>query len=400
MAQYKCENCNALRDKPVCPKCGADTHLIDLPEPSLDELAERVSRKAAAAETAGTKPGAPPPKPAPKPAAPPLRPDPPPLRESVSTAQAPRPVPPPRPRVVPTPAPPAEPAPQPQPEASSEIMGLDAFHTLLDRGVKAVIICGASGSGKSEIAYGYIRANSLYHGKSQTLALRATLRTDAALGATNPGEIWFQPIDHRRAFLDPSGEFFTKLSPNQRQLNQRPDVTEADFLFVQRAVANLAGIVLVVNLTSVVDDRVPYPWKGQEEDLSFVLAALRWLRWDKEARPPALGFTPNVAQRVSLFPRLDKRVLVLFSKADQLTKYTNQPPLDFARKRLPMLHGALMTHARRFRYDFCHTMRQVDPVTAIAVDPCGVLLPMNWLLDDWLRWLPVQLPTGWIGGGR
>jgi hypothetical protein len=35
-----------------------------------------------------------------------------------------------------------------------------------------------------------------------------------------------------------------------------------------------------------------------------------------------------------------------------------------------------------------------------AVDPCGVLLPINWLLEDPFGWLPLQLPTSMIGGGK
>jgi hypothetical protein len=279
------------------------------------------------------------------------------------------------------------------------VEGLDEFHAVLDRGTKAVIICGASHSGKSEIAAGYIRANNVYRGKAQNLTLRATLRTDDALTATPDQAVWYQIIDDKRTFLDPSGEFFRRLSPDDRQRLGLPDVTEADFQFVHRAVTQLAGLILVVDLTSALDQRHQAPWRRQENDLKFVLSAMRWLRWDKKARPDAIGVSTNIAQRVSALPRIDKRVLVLFSKADQLTKLTNQNPLDFARKRLPTLHGALMTHTRRFRYDFCNTMIKTAGGD-VEVDPCGVLLPMDWLLDDPFRWLPFQLPTSWIGGGR
>lgn len=375
MAQYKCENCNELRDSVICPKCGADTHLVDEPLP---------------ADEGGAVP------------------EPEPLRESVRTAQArPRP----RPRLVAPQADPAgaegpnaeprprEPQPQAQAPAVSDVVGLEEFHAMLDRGTKAIIICGDGNSGKSEIAHGYIRANNVYRGRAQNLTLRAALRTDDALGATGPGEVWYQVIDNNRAFLDPSGEFFWKLSPDARQRLGLPDVTEANFQFVQRSVAALAGIVIVVDLTNAVDPRHPAPWRRQEEDLKFVLSALRWLRWDKEARPNAIGVSTNIAQRVSALPRIDKRVLVLFSKADQLAKFTNQNPLAFARKRLPVLHGALMTHTHRFRYDFCNTMIKT-PQGDQATDPCGVLLAMDWLLDAPFRWLPFQLPTSRIGGGR
>ena len=381
MTQYKCENCNELRDDDVCAVCGADTHPVDASEPLLDQLAARVSRRAAEAESA------PPPlydvpPPPPPPSFARATPPPPPAQgqAGVPVLHAPRPA-------------------APVAASTADIVGLDEFHALLDRGTKAVVICGEAQSGKSEIAFGYIRANDVYRGKAQNLTLRATLRTDDALGATNPQEIWYQVIDDKRAFLDPSGEFFRRLSPSERQRHQLPDVTDADFQFVQRAVSALAGVVLVVNLTAAVDPQHPAAWRRQEEDLKFILSALRWLRWDRDARPDAIGVSTNIAQRVSMFPRIDKRVLVLFSKADQLPKFTNQTPLDFARRRLPVLHGALMTHARRFRYDFCNTMIKTAQGDQ-ATDPCGLLLPMEWLLDDRFRWLPFQLPTSWIGGGK
>jgi hypothetical protein len=363
MAEYRCENCNEPRDAPICPVCGADTELVSGADPFGDTVLDAV---------------------------PPPPPPPPPQRARAAEGpwlEAPEPT------VV---APRAVPAPAHVP---SDIVGLEEFHALLDRGTKAIVICGDPRSGKSEIASGYIRANNIYRGKAQNLTLRASLRTEFALGATLPQEVWYQIIDDKRTFLDPSGEFFHRLSPDERQRLGLPDVTEGDFRFVQRAVGALAGIVLVVDLTSAVDPRHPSPWRRQEDDLKFVLSALRWLRWDKEARPEAIGVSTNIAQRVHALPRIDKRVLVLFSKADQLTKFTNQSPLEFARRRLPILHGALMTHAHRFRYDFCNTMIKTDAGDQ-AVDPCGVLLPMDWLLDDPFRWLPWQLPTSRIGGGR
>ncbi|HUR83291.1 MAG TPA: zinc ribbon domain-containing protein [Thermoanaerobaculia bacterium] len=361
MPRYRCENCNEPRDAAVCPKCGADTRLLD--DAALDDLVSRVSRQAAAAEA-----------PRPKPAAP-----------AVETPRADAP-PPPAPH-------------SPSVASANAIIGLDEFHALLGRGTEAVIICGAARTGKSEIAAGYIRANTIYLGKAQNVTLRAVLRTEYALGATNPDEVWYQVIDDQRAFLDPSGEFFRRLSPDERQRHGLPDVTDEDFAFIQRAVRQLAGIVLVVDLTSAVDPRAAAPWRRQEDDLKFVLSALRWLRFDRLARPETIGISTNIASRVSTLSRIDKRVLVLFSKADQLGgKFTNQSPLDFARKRLPVLHAALMTHARRFRYDFCNTMIKTESGDQ-AVDPCGVLLPMTWLLDRSFSWLP-QLPTSMIGGGK
>jgi hypothetical protein len=416
MARYQCENCNELRDQEVCPKCGALTHV--LPEDALDKLVSDVARKAAAAEAV-------------KPIAVHATPTAAPRRESAAPARIAAPA---RAVVVPSapshestshestsharpqparpepvhaaapepaaarPVPPPEPSPAPAP--ATTIVGLDEFHGLLDRGREAVIICGNAQSGKSEIAYGYVRANNVYQGKSENLMLRAALSKEGSLGSTISGEVWFQPIDKKHVFLDPSGEFFQLLSRRYRQELGLRDIGETDFRFVQRAAKKLAGVILVVDLTSVVDPRQQYPWRGQETDLSFVLSALRWLRWDETARPDALSVTTNIADRVAKLPRIDKRVLVLFSKADQLTKYTNQSPLEFARHRLPTLHAALMTHAHRFRYDYCHTMLKGDAGRDEAVDPCGVLLPINWVLHDPFHWLPLQLPTSVIGGGK
>jgi hypothetical protein len=365
MPRYTCDSCNEPRDAAICEVCGADTRPLDGVEDPLEELATRVGRNAATPEPA-------------------IAPPPPPRAPRVDA---------------PAPAPLRAIEPAPAVAAEQDIAGLDEFHALLDRGVKAIVVCGGPKTGKSEIAAGFIRANNVYRGKAQNLTLRASLRTEYALGATNPGEVWYQVIDHKRTFLDPSGEFFRRLSPDERQRFSLPDVTDADFRFVQRAVRALAGIVLVVDLTQAVDPRHGSAWRRQEDDLKFVLSALRWLRWDREARPENLGVSTNIAQRVSALKRIDAPVLVLFSKADQLTKLTNQSALAFAKRRLPTLHGALMTHARRYRYDFCNTMIQTDKGDE-AVDPCGVLLPMEWLLDDHFRWLPLQLPSRWIGGGK
>lgn len=384
-ALYRCDSCNADRTDGVCPICGSDTRRIDAAAVSLEGLAATVSRSAGGrlenlphteerkviAHPSASR--------APEPEAEPRR--------------EPEP---PRPR-------PAPPAPAPPPaadETNKDIRGLDEFHALLDRGMRAIVVCGKGKTGKSELAAGFIRANNIYRGRAQNLTLRATLRTEYVLGATNADEVWYQIIDDKLAFLDPSGEFFKLLSPDYRQRFKLPDITESDFRFVQRAVAGLAGIVLAVDLTSTIDQRQTFAWRQQEDDLKFVLSALRWLRFDKQARPEAVGLSTNISQRVEGLPRLDVPVLVLFTKADRLKQLTIQSPLTFAKQRLPMLHGALMTHAKRYRYDFCHTMEQT-PEGDQAVDrPCGVLLPLEWLMRDRFRWLPLQLPTRWLGGGK
>ncbi len=362
MTRYRCDSCNEDRDAPVCIKCGADTRDLSLEEaaaglrPSLDEtrVVPPPPRNA----------GVPPADPAPSRRRP----------EPAEAADAPDPV--------------------------SEIHGLDEFHALLDRGVKAVVMCGGAQTGKSEIAAGFVRARNVYRGDAQFLTLRAPLRTDYALGGTTPDHVWYQVIDDKTTFLDPSGEFFRRLSLEERQKFGLPDVTENDFQFMQRAARQLAGVVCVVDLTKAVDIRSSAPWRRQEDDLNFILAAMRWLRWDKLALPPHLGLSVNIAQRVKALPMLDVPVLVLFSKGDQLTRITNESPLRFAKRRLPVLHGAVMTHARRFRYDFCHTMIRSGGQDRAVDHPCGVLLPVEWILRRPFRWLPMQLPSRLLGGGK
>lgn len=370
MTLYHCDSCNAGRDDEVCEKCGRETRPVD-------------PAAAPVMQPTATVPLAPPP-PVPEP----------PRIEPVA-----------QPRYEPPPfedPPPPEggEAPTESTRPAENIRGLDEFHALLDRGMEAVIVCGTGKTGKSEIAAGFTRANNVYRGKSVILTMRATLRTDYVLGATNADEVWYQIIDDKRLFLDPSGEFFHLLSLEYRRRFGLPDLTDNDFAFVKRAVSRMAGIVLVVDLTRALDDRDFTAWRQQENDLSFVLPALRWLRGEKEARPDAIGVTTNIAQRANALPMIDKPVLVLFSKADQLTRYVNLSPLEFAKQRLPILHGALMTHARRFRYDFCHTMTRTPSGDQEVDNPCGVLLPIEWLLHDPFRWLPFRLPTRLLGGGK
>ncbi|HEX6159808.1 MAG TPA: hypothetical protein VF111_06555 [Thermoanaerobaculia bacterium] len=367
MIRFYCDSCNAEREDSVCWNCGRDTRQVigSIQAPQAPAVVPPAAGSSGSSELLGS-----------------------------SAVPPPPPIPPEAPRG--TPRNPEE------PRATTDIRGLDEVHALLDRGVEAVIICGSSRAGKSEIAAGFTRANSVYRGRSQVLTLRTSVQTGYVLGGTNAGEVWFQIIDDKQMFLDPSGEFFHLLSAEYRQRFGLPDITEGDFEFVRRAVSKLSGIVLVVDLTRALDDRDFTAWRQQENDLQFVLAALRWLRHDKTAKPDAIGTRANIAQRVAALPLLDKPVLVLFSKADQLTSYVNLTPIDFAKRRLPILHGALMTHARRFRYDFCHTMVQTADGDREVDNPCGVLLPMEWLLHDRFRWLPFKLPTRskLMGGGK
>ncbi|HEX2061437.1 MAG TPA: hypothetical protein VHK90_11910, partial [Thermoanaerobaculia bacterium] len=250
-----------------------------------------------------------------------------------------------------------------------------------------------------QIVNAFTKANTIYRGRAQFDMQRATLRTDEALGGTLEGEVWYQVASDRHVFLDPSGEFFRAISLGERQRLRLPDVTDEHFEFVRDAVRNLAGIVLVMDLYGRGDQLDRSSWRLQETDFTFVLPVLRWLRFEKNPRPPGVGVSINIAARVQKLPRLDVPVLVLFSKADRLDTLTNEQPLAFARRNLPTLHGALVSHAKEFRFDFCHTMvRRGDGDKAVD-RPCGVLLSMEWLLEKRSRWLP-RVPTTWLGGGK
>ncbi len=407
-ALYRCDKCNEDRADPICEKCGRETRELkpDAAKPSRDVTLEKAAASIARDSVSAPPPN--PPKAAPQKARPPRREDRPmdtpprvtdaPPRNDPASARpaADRP---------PATTPPVRPRPDPAPveeNAPRKIVGLDEFEALLKKGTKAIVMCGDSGTGKSEIAYGFLRALAVYRGESRLLTLRAPNRSEGTLGGTVAGEIWHQVINSKLAFLDPSGEFFKKLSPEERRKLKLPDVTEEMFEFVRKAVRKLAGIVLVVDLTRTLGPNDFSPWRWQEDDLQFVLTALRFLRYDRKTRPNQIGYTVNMANRVDKMPRIDKPVLVLFSKADQLPEYTNESPLELAQQYLPTLHSALMSNARRFRYDFCHTMINTPQGISKADRPCGVLLSMEWLLRDPLRWIPFQFPTSsWvIGGGK
>ncbi|HEX2121266.1 MAG TPA: hypothetical protein VHL59_06450 [Thermoanaerobaculia bacterium] len=299
----------------------------------------------------------------------------------------------------PAPIPPPTPAPEAPRVAPREIVGLAEFRHILDQGFQSIVICGGGGTGKSQIVNAFTKANTIYRGRAQFDMLRATLRSGDVLGATLKGEVWYQVASDRHVFLDPSGEFFRALSLEERQKLRLPDVTDEHFEFVRDAVQKLAGIVLVVDLFGGGDRLDRSGWRPQENDFTFVLPALRWLRFDREARPPNVGVSINIAARVQKLPRLDVPVLVLFSKADRLDTLTNQQPLALARRNLPTLHGALVSHAKEFRFDFCHTMVRRGEGDRAVDRPCGVLLSMEWLLEPRRRWLP-RLPATWLGGGK
>jgi GTP-binding protein EngB required for normal cell division len=322
-------------------------------------------------------------------------------------AKAPEPPPPPPPQEQPTPPPTPQPQAMPPPRPAppptrTQVVGLEAFDRLLQQGFKSIVICGGSKSGKSEIATGFTRANTVFRGRSQVSIAGAQSGTLHAAGGTTPGHVWFEVANTRRkrVFLDPSGEFFTQLSPTYRQQWALGHVTEEYFDFVRSAVRKLAGVILVVDLTRTIDAFADAPWRNQEIDLDFTLAAIRWMRHDKDARMEGLSVDHNIAARVPHLPRLDVPVLVLFSKADLLPdEFSNDNPLDFVRSRLPNLHASLLTHARRFRFEFVHTMLGPEGSARRETRPCGVLLSMEWLLSDPFRWLP-SLPTRWLGGGQ
>ncbi len=274
------------------------------------------------------------------------------------------------------------------PAPARVVVGLSQLTAIFEQGLKAIVVGGATASGKSELIAGYQRADSRLRGRAHMLMSRSYDR----LGGTAPGEVWYQVAGRRRVFVDPAGEFFTRISPLFRSRLQLPELTEADFDFIRNSVRQLAGIILTVDLTQRRDGAAETSWRDQEFDLQFLLAALRWLRFDGARRSPEISIDAAIAHRVVWLPKIDVPVLVAFTKADLLGPYTDFNPLEFAQQRLPLLHGALLTHARRYRYDFCHTMIRTADGDRPAESPCGVLLPFEWLLDPPLGWVP-RMPT-------
>jgi len=403
----KCEQCGRLVDDKPCPFCQS-TRVRPL-KPGEEGYDARTPPASPRAEKV-FEPPLQRPEPPPKPPAP----------------RAERPRTPPPPKAAPSAdagerwATPSTQTPEPAssrstaPESKArEIRGLAEFEALLNvEHFNSVIVCGLGNSGKSEIAAGFTRANAYFRGRSQNTNLRAMSAKMYTLGSTGVGEVWFQTINTRRklVFLDPSGEFFKAISPIERQRIGLPDVTPDHFRFVRAAVAHLAAVVLVIDLTRTFDELAASPWQDQETDLDFTLGAIRFLRHDKTVETENVNLSTLIGARLPRLPRLDVPVLVLFSKADMLderTVQTFETPLSFVKRRLPRLHSSLRTHAHRYRFDFVHTMRAPKPdelrpedgkVDAVQVPrPCGVLLSMEWLLTDPFRWMP-SLPTRFLEG--
>jgi hypothetical protein len=392
MARYECSQCGTIGENTTCLNCGS-TQLRKLEEaPLSDPVKESIEQqsaalaeaqapvRAAAAPRKETPKASPPPKPAAE------------QRPPASVVRMPRA---------------AEPAAAAVAETreQTKIVNLDQFEMLMKRGVKAVIICGGSQAGKSEIARGFTRARKMLRGRTSTTMLGSSdVRYDVdALGGTVPGTVWYQLIDHRHAFFDPSGEFFNRFSARYRKDQNLGDVDESYFDFVRTAVRKLAGIVLVFDLTNITDPTAENPWQEQESVLEYTLQVLRWLRFDKKPRDQEMELRARMGMYLEKHKRkrLDVPVLVLFSKADRLVEYdyTNEHPLSFARNNLPTLHAALLTNARRFRFDYAHTMVHRGDIDYPAKYPCGVLLPIEWLIGDPFSPLR-QLPTSLLGGGK
>ena len=254
---------------------------------------------------------------------------------------------------------------------------------IFDEGYKAIVVCGQACTGKSELVAGFLRARTIF--RSGTPHLRHPL---GPAGPTMPGEVWFQTTDNKRVFIDPSGEFFSVLMPGHRERQHLPQPNIHAFDFIRRSVRHLAGIVLVVDLTREDIGQSQPSWRNQENDFRFLLPAIRWLRFEPAVRQGQGSVVTAISKRAESLPRIDVPILVIFTKADLLGSYVHELPLDFARRHLPALDAALMTHARRYRYDFCHTMVRTSGRDQPVDRPCGVLLSFEWLLNPPFRWVP------------
>jgi hypothetical protein len=207
-------------------------------------------------------------------------------------------------------------------------------------------------------------------------------------------------------------------------------VAPGDIEFLRLVSLNLAGIVLVVDLTQLwseerkIDDESLSQKRDQQRVLAWLLSLLRWLRFDGQYDSKStIRFEAHVdAKARSLEKRLRVPVLVLFSKADLLVDRAipydqggsfwrnrtggaprtlfpaGEQPFFLAYHHLRPLFDGLAEHTTNFRFDFSHSLTtERDPDTGkdVLVDPepCGVSYSLGWLLDSSWRW--PTLPTRW-----
>ena len=301
------------------------------------------------------------------------------------------------------------------PAPSDREASLRPVKSYVDRGYEIYLVVGIADSGKTQLLaafekqLGRVRAGGYLNPFEETTREARVLRTP-------PGTFNCYPLSlgkRRAVFIDTSGEeykwMYPRLSPTGR-------MREEDAALLRLVAPRLRGLVLLLNLRQLWKSERG-PGQTQIRILAWVLELLRWiLSGDAVPEGFAGSFEDYVDSQVRAgrTKRLPFPVQLLFSKADELLGFPLPADADsFGRRRweerplypagespfwlayhtLPELFGALMTHARHFRFDFAHALTLDDVGVVDEKIPCGVLHSLGWLLDSDWRWPWMTLPT-------
>ena len=300
----------------------------------------------------------------------------------------------------------------------------------LAEGYEIYLIAGIAGVGKSELLSAF----------RQDGFLEGFQRKDGMVKSTIQGTLNCHPIhfgNRKILFVDAAGEDFRLLYPD---VHTGVEVTEADVSFLGLIARDLRGLILLVELERLWDERMhaTYPANAQQVQIfAWILSLLRWLTFDaKYDQSNPIKFTKHVDASVKrMRKKLKMPVQVLYSKADQLKDFpipqavrgtdwlhqgsaptrvlhpVGEDPFLFTYHCLRGLYAALDIHTDHYRFDFAHSLRTSKGAgTIVDSDPCGVSLAIQWLLDPgWSsrfviptrRWVALQRSLDQVlGRGR
>lgn len=394
-----CPTCKKEVEGDICPTCSTPTEAVKEKRPVIRRLSGTPTESTGAEPV----PFSPPPEPQPE-------------------ARERKPEPGPRTREAPPPPRPLEPGVGRSASAVSprRFEGEAELEAFIAQGYEIFLVAGIAGVGKSELLSAF----------GQDGFLGGFQKRDGMVMATIPRTLQCHPIHfgngRKGLFVDASGEDFRLLYPDA---HTGIGIDEADISFLRLIAKRLRGLILLVELERLWDERLhaadPSHAK-QVQILAWILSLLRWLtldgRYNQENNP--IKFTKHVdAATRTMTKRLKVPVQVLFSKADQLAGYPipqglqgadwlrqgsvserklfplGENPLLFTYHCLRGLYKAIDVHADNFRFDFAHSLvTRKGPGTVADPDPCGVALAVQWLLDPcWSSsFTPVISTRRWV----
>jgi hypothetical protein len=277
---------------------------------------------------------------------------------------------------------------------------LEAFRA---EGYEIYLIAGIGGVGKTELLAAFRQDGFLEGFQRQDGMVRSTIQL-----TLNCHPIHFG--NRKILFVDAAGEDFRLLYPD---VHTGVEVTAADVSFLGLIARSLRGLILLVDLERLWDERmhadpVNAPYAQQVEILAWILSLLRWLTFDGQYdQSNPIKFTKHVDASVKrMRKKLKMPVQVLYSKADQLKDFplpqtvrgtdwlhqgsatprvlhpVGEDPFLFTYHCLRGLYAAMDIHADHYRFDFAHSLRTSKGAgTIVDPDPCGVSLAIQWLLD-------------------